>query len=523
MQASEVVIIGAGLAGITAAAAASEAGASVLLVDRGGVGLGTNSAMSNGFFTAPRPDYPPEDYVRDTLEIGRGINRRSYVERVAGLALEAFERARDIGLELSPKRGLYSAPTPRQDVIRGVTMMSAVAKAFKGRPGVKVRTGLQVRRLLKADGRVVGLEGKDAQGQTQRIAAKAVILACGGAGAVYAVNDNMKAIMGQGYTLAAQAGLPLMDLEFVQFYPLVLVEPGLPNTMLYPSYPPGTRLLNAAGEDILALYGISDVNLAINRLRDRLSVAMAQEARKGPVRLDYTQVPADKWDSYPMGLLSHMSFDFKNRPVAVMPGAHFCMGGVAVDELGRTELSGLLACGEMVWGMHGANRRGGNALTECLVSGRLAGQGAARVAAENAAPDLAEVPATEETARPAPSEDNPLRRVRDRLREISWQRAGILRSAEEMALGQSELAQWQRELARCGAADARQEWLAWDLACGGRFMSGVLTASLTRQESRGALLRTDFPEQDDEAWRVNSRLELGPDDTWQVSHQPAEI
>ena len=83
----------------------------------------------------------------------------------------------------------------------------------------------------------------------------AVVLACGGAGAVYAVNDNMKAIMGQGYTLAAQAGLPLMDLEFVQFYPLVLVEPGLPPVMLYPSYPAQARLLNAAGEDILARHG----------------------------------------------------------------------------------------------------------------------------------------------------------------------------------------------------------------------------------------------------------------------------
>jgi succinate dehydrogenase/fumarate reductase flavoprotein subunit len=522
MRKTDVAIIGAGLAGIMAAAAASEAGASVLLVDRGGVGLGTNSAMSNGYFCGPTETYSPEDYVTDTLDIGRGINRRSYVARVAEHAVEAIDYLASLGVELTPGPNFYLAPTPRPDVFRGTGMMSALAKTMRGQAGVSVLSGLQVRRLLKVDGRVAGLEGVDAKGRTQRISAKAVIMACGGAGAVFSVNDNMKAIMGQGYTLAAQAGLPLLDLEFVQFYPLVLVEPGLPAVMLYPSYPAQARLINSSGEDILARHGLSDVNQAIMGLRDKLSEFMAAEAKQGPVRMDYTQVPEEQWSNYPMALLSHMSFDFRSKPVAVMPGAHFCMGGVEVDGLGLTALPGLYACGEMVWGLHGANRRGGNALTECLVSGRLAGQGAAQQALASEVMPLDERATAEPEFGQASSEANPLRGLRDELRDITWQRAGIVRNAGDLTLGQIELEEWRQKLERTTAANPRQEWLRWDLACGGRFVAGMMAASLAREESRGALLRSDFPEQDDKAWRVNSRLGLGPDDDWTVSHQPVE-
>jgi succinate dehydrogenase/fumarate reductase flavoprotein subunit len=522
MHKTDVAIIGAGLSGIVAAAAASQAGAAVLLVDRGGVGLGTNSAMSNGYFCGPTASYPPEDYVADTMEIGRSINRRSYVERIAAQAEAAVSYLASLGVSLTPGPNFYVAPTLREDVFRGTGMMRALARSMRGRAGVKSLTGLQVRRLIKIDGKVAGLEGLDSQGQAVRIAAKAVILACGGAGAVFAVNDNMKAILGQGYTLAAQAGLPLMDLEFVQFYPLVLMEPGLPLVMLYPNYPAEARLINSAGEDILARHGLSDVNHAIKGLRDKLSEIMAGEAREGPVLMDFTKVPDERWSSYPMALLSHMNFDFRSRPVKVMPGAHFCMGGVAVDEKGQTTLPGLFACGEMVWGLHGANRRGGNALTECLVSGRLAGQGAAQAAfGAKAMPLEKPAPAGERSAGPAVKGNN-LHALRERLRQIAWQRAGIVRQADGLHEGQSELAAWKLELERTPVANPRQEWLRWDLACGGRFLAGVLAASLARSESRGALLRSDFPQQDDAAWKVNSCLRLEPGDAWRISHQPVE-
>jgi succinate dehydrogenase/fumarate reductase flavoprotein subunit len=251
----------------------------------------------------------------------------------------------------------------------------------------------------------------------------------------------------------------------VQFYPLVLVEPGLPKVMLYPRYPQGTRLLNAAGQDILARSGIADVNQGIIELRDRLSAAMAREAAQGPVRIDFTQVADEHWSRYPQAILERMRFDFRHQPVAVMPGAHFCMGGVKAGPDGATELPGLFACGEMLWGLHGANRRGGNALTECVVSGRLTGLGAAAYALSQAPP--AEPPQAPDDAG-APNGNQgmaELRALRQRLRDIAWQRAGIERREEDMALGLGELAAWRSDLAATPLDGPRAEWLAWDLGC----------------------------------------------------------
>lgn len=522
MLRADVAIIGAGLAGVVATAAAARAGAQVLLVDRGGMGLGSNSAMSNGAFGGPTTTYPLEQYVQDTIRAGRGLNRRSWVERVAGEVPESFSFFAQLGVELTAHPDLYLAPTPRPDLFRGAGFMATLAERLRGEPGVTRLGGVQVRRVVVEQGRAVGLEGLDVRGGAVRIAAKAVVLAAGGAGAVYAVNDNMKAIMGQGYALAARAGLALWDMEFVQFYPLVLVEPGLPKVMLYPRYPQGTRLINAAGQDILARSGIADVNQGIIELRDRLSAAMAREAAAGPVRVDFTGVDEEHWSCYPLAMLERMRFDFRHKPVAVMPGAHFCMGGVEAGPDGSTAIPGLYACGEMLWGMHGANRRGGNALTECVVSGRLTGLGAAAFARGQGTPARQ---LQEQAPEPSPAPEHggaELRALRQRLREIAWQRAGIERREEDLALGQSELADWQEDMARLPVSGPRPQWLRWDLECAGLFLGAVLSASRARQETRGALLRSDYPEADDGAWLKNSRLELQPQGSWSISHHPVE-
>lgn len=522
MLRTEVAIIGAGLAGVLAAAAAARSGAQVLLIDRGGMGLGSNSAMSNGNFCGPTSQYTLEEYVADTIRAGRGLNRVSWVERVGQEVPASFAFLAEMGVKLAPYSNYYLAPTPKPDVFRGAGFMATLAASLRAEKNLERLGGVQVRRIVMDGGRATGLEGLDAGGRAVRVAAKAVVLAAGGAGAVYAVNDNMKAIMGQGYALAAQAGLPLWDMEFVQFYPLVLVEPGLPKVMLYPRYPQGTRLINAAGQDILARSGIADVNQGIIELRDRLSAAMAREAAAGPVRVDFTGVAEEHWSQYPLAMLNKMRFDFRQKPVAVMPGAHFCMGGVQAGPDGATDIPGLFACGEMLWGMHGANRRGGNALTECVVSGRLTGLGAAAYAGDRDAPQPAQEDSAPLAAQPAERGGAELRALRQRLREIAWQRAGIERREEDMALGQSELAAWQEELARLPVSGPRPQWLRWDLECAGLFLSAVLSASQARQETRGALLRTDYPEADDGAWLKNSRLVLVSEGGWSLSHHPVE-
>ncbi|RJX34987.1 MAG: FAD-binding protein [Desulfarculus sp.] len=506
MAEKTVAVIGAGLAGMMAACAAQEAGAQVELLDRGAIGLGTNSAMSNGWITAPTPDYGPQQYVADTLEIGRGLNRLSYVQQTAELAPEAIDYLRSLGVELVQGAGYYAVQSVRQDVIRGVELVGRVAAAVRARPDIRRRTGVQVLEIIKDQGRAVGVRGLDKQGRPLELAAAAVVLAGGGAGAVYARNDNQRTTLGQAYLLAARAGLPLLDMEFVQFYPIVLAEPGLPSVMIYPSYPPQARLLDAEGQEVLERFGVSDINRGIKVMRDKLSAMMFAEASAGPLRMDLTQAPAEAWRRYPLALLGRLKFDFKNRTVAVAPGAHFCMGGVEIDAQAQTVLPGLFACGEVVWGLHGANRRGGNALCECLVSGRLAGRAASAFAAAN--PVTLPLPLGSPWAAGGPG--FPFRELLKELKDIAWQQAGIERDAAGLELGLVRLAELAQRARRSAAQNPPPAGQAQNLDAAMFMVQAVLTASRVRKESRGALLRRDYPDQDDAAWLCNSVLDYEP-------------
>jgi aspartate oxidase len=516
---SRVIIIGGGLAGITAALAALDSGAQVLLLDRGGLGLGTNSALANGVFAAPTSRHDPRQYQDATLEVGKQLNRPALVAAAAAHAAEAFAFLRPHGLDLSEEATHYSFNSPRPDVFRGAEMMRALAASLRGRAGFTFRGGFQVRELLKTDDRVVGVRGWDRDGRLLELTAGAVILASGGAAAVYARNDNQKSSLGQGWLLAARAGLALWDLEFVQFYPLVLDQPGLPRVMLYPPYPKQARLLDAQGRDLAVAQGMADLNQATQMLRDAFASLVHRAGQSGPVYLDYTAVPEDLWPRYPMALLRTYHHDFRRQPVRVAPGAHFCMGGLRIDAQGRADLPGLLVCGEAAWGLHGANRRGGNALTECVVFGMLAGQEAAKEASSSLMEGESRELSPRPNADPAPGAE--YRALLERLRAIAWLRAGLERDADGIAAGLAEaeaLAMDLTALTPAGPAQARRRD---DLMAGLLFLRGVLLASQARRESRGGFQRGDYPATGGAEWLRHSRLVMEPDGGLSLSQVPA--
>ena len=372
-----VIIIGAGLAGLTAAHAAAKQGATVLVVDRGPIGIGTNSALANGFFAGPSEKYSPEDYIRDTLRAGRGLNRESMVRLVAREAPSAFQRLRSTGVLLKERGAQRAVVSPEPSVIPGVALMRKLADLVKDLEGVHVLPGFQVTGLPCHNGRVCGVRGFNRMGEEMDIEAAAVVLAAGGAGAIYRRHDNQKKILGQGYALAARAGLELWDMEFVQFYPLVLADPRLPALIVYPPFAREAKLVDSSGRSILEKHGLGDVNDAIVRKRDSFSALLFEEAQAGGVFLDLREVPASAWDVHPLAIFKKLRFNFREKPVAVAPAVHFTMGGLRTGETCETDIGGLFACGEILWGLHGANRMGGNALTECVVSGAVAGRAAA--------------------------------------------------------------------------------------------------------------------------------------------------
>ncbi|RLB07274.1 MAG: hypothetical protein DRG50_03300, partial [Deltaproteobacteria bacterium] len=459
----DVVVIGAGCAGMVAALEAQVQGAEVVIIDRGPIGIGSNSALSNGVFAGPTMHYSPEEYIRDTIQTGKEINCELLVRLMAKEAPHAFSLLRSLGIELVELARNYVIKSPCPELIPGVTLVRVLAERIKNLRGVDKLTGLYVTEILKNSGEVFGVRGFDRAGEDAVIYAPTVVLASGGAAAIYLRSDNQKGIMGQGYYLAAKAGLDLWDMEFVQFYPFVIAEPGLPSFLLYPPYPKEARLLDADGKDILKKYDIDNPNEAILTRRDEFSTVLFEECLRGPLYMDYRSVPDSAWERHPLSLLRRMKFDFRSKLFAVSPAAHFFIGGVRIDEEGQTSLPGLFACGEVAWGLHGANRMGGNALTECIVFGRIAGRNAAKYAFihHRSSSNLGRL--SEGLSRHRSSNQRMLGELRRRIREIAWRYAGVVRSEREMREGLTKLTDLEMELKTIVPQTVSERRLWWDL------------------------------------------------------------
>jgi aspartate oxidase len=502
---TDVIVVGAGLAGLMGAGEACGQGAGVLLVSRIGIGLATNSGISNGVIAGPTRSYALDEYIRDTRLIGKGLNSLAHIEAVAREIGPAITLLRQAGCTITEAHEHYAVGPSRPDGIPGVTLMKTVAASVKKSPNLAVRTGFQVTGILRHDGRVCGVEGIDQTGRYAQIHAPAVILATGGAGAAYLRNDNQKRALGQGYAMALRAGLELRDLEFVQFYPFIHAQPGVPAMLLYPPVPENARLINAAGRDLTEKYGLGNLNELILKKRDALSALLHDEMRAGPLCMDYRAVPADHWTHPPLAMLAKLKFDFRHRPFAIAPGAHFFMGGIRTEPDTRTDLPGLFACGEVAWGLHGANRRGGNALAECLVFGRIAGERAARWALSH---PLSGRP--EPTDRPKhvsfgrPSALARLRQTDRRFRKVAWDHAGLVRTEEGLRTGLVLLSEVEADLNAIEPGTAAEFNQRSDQLGACLVLRAIFAASLARQESVGSFKRKDFPNEQERSTFGNS-------------------
>ncbi len=517
----EVIVIGGGCAGIIAALEAEKTGASVMLIGKSAIGIGTNSALSNGIFAGPTPQTSREEYIRRTLQAGKGLNREPWVHWVAKEAPQAFSLLRSFGLELEEITGRYIVKSSRPDVIPGLTLMRALATRIGESSRIEVVRDFYVTEILRNEEKVYGVEGFGKTGGESVVEAPAVILATGGAGAIYSRNDNQKNIVGQGYFLAARAGLDLWDMEFIQFFPLVIAEPGLPSQAVFSPHPKGTKLVNDEGEDLLQKHEIDDLNEAIKTKRDDLSAALFKEGLRRTVYIDYRKVPLSSWEKHPLSLLRRIHFDFQKNPLSVSPAAHFFMGGVRTDENGRTSLPGLFACGEVVWGLHGANRMAGNALTETVVFGKAAGRNAAHYALSHGPAILPPKRSLKDFSRHLFSSKETFPKIRKQMREVAWRCAGVVRSEEGMREGLTQLTKLGKELEGIMPQTISDRKLKYDLTSAAFVLKAILTAGLQREETRGAFIREDFPEQDDFNWKKNSCLtyRMG-EENFSVDHFP---
>jgi succinate dehydrogenase/fumarate reductase flavoprotein subunit len=520
---TDILVIGSGLAGLLSALEAEKAGLHVLMVGKFTIGMGTNTSLANGAFTASNSSFSKEDHLQATLESGKGLSQGRLVKTLVEKGPEALKRLRDYGVPVLERGMGYIMDRPEgSSQLPGILLIKPLVERLKN-SSIKVLPGLVIFDLVVEEGRVKGAFGFLKDGKPYLIRSKAVVLSTGGAGAIYRRNDNQRSILGDGYGLALRAGLPLFDLEFVQFYPFVLGEPRLSSFLLYPPYPKEVKLFDEKGEDLLERFNLrGDLNWAVIVRRDRLSIALYNMIQTGDVFFDLTQVPREKWERYPLNFLKKSKFPFHQRPFLVSPAVHFFMGGVEIDEKGATSLPGLFAAGEVTWGIHGANRLGGNALTECAVFGIVSGQSAAEYVREKEEGQGISTLFSENLMkrwgrraeaylRKRRGSFDPPRDLLKDLKDLAWRNASPVREEGSLKEGLERLASISKRIDEVYPATLKDLFRKRDLENVALLLKAILKGSLLRTESRGSFFRKDFPDQDDTHWLKNTcyRLKKG--------------
>ncbi|HVC57489.1 MAG TPA: FAD-binding protein [Stellaceae bacterium] len=544
----DVLIVGAGGAGMYAALAAARAGAErVLLADKSLVGRGGATVMAQMTVAAALGEECPDDWTAhldDTLAAGRGLCDEGLA---AVLCREAPARIREMeewrvgwARRADGHIAQVTAPghsRPRCCYVDFLNTGPAVAATLRRQIGhvaaIRRISNLTVTDIVTADGEAAGAVALDAAtGEPVTVAARAVIIATGGLTRLYRRNSASANMGGEGYALALGAGAELVDMEFVQFFPIGHLAPrlvGMDPIMWDPfRYKLGGRLLDGNGREFLTDYG-SDETAGYTTPRDiathaiQHEVAAGRGSPHGGVYLSFAHVPSAALAAAFGPVIERLAkngIDLGQMPVEVAPIAHYHMGGIAVDERMASTVPGLFAAGEATGGANGANRLSGNAIPEALAFGERAG----RFAASHAA---ARSPAWERRRAAAAVE-----RIRgraagrggevsaaallDELRALMWSHVGPLRSAAGLAHAVTRLAAMGAALPDLAIApgSASNPMLAdwFELRAGLTAAEAVAKAALGREESRGAHQREDFPETD-AALACHQRVRLMPDGT----------
>jgi succinate dehydrogenase / fumarate reductase flavoprotein subunit len=578
----DVLIIGAGGAGLRAAIEASAAGVSVGLVCKSLLGK-AHTVMAEGGIAAALANVDERDnwkvHFADTMRGGQYVNNWRMAELHAKEApdrvreLEAwgavFDRTKD-GRILQRNFGGHKYPRLAHVGDRTGLEMIRTLQDHGVHQGIDVHMEQTILSLLKDGERVVGAFGYERErGRFKIFRAKAVVLATGGIGRAYKITSNSWEYTGDGHSLAYEAGAELLDMEFIQFHPTGMVWP--PSVMgilvtegvrgdggtltnkegrrfMFDDIPENYRIQTADNEEEGWRYCQGDKNARRPPellTRDHVSRCIVREIKEGRgsphggVFLDISWIKkklpnAEEYIKRKLPSMYHQfkqlaDIDITKEPMEVGPTTHYIMGGVRVDpDTQMSRVAGLFAAGECAAGINGANRLGGNSLSDLLVFGKRAGEFAAKFAKENSLGkvDNAKVDVAAREAL-APFEqsggENPYE-VQQDLQEIMQDSVGIVRHESEMKSALEHLGKFWQDVKCVGITGNREFNPGWHTALDLKNLltvsEAITRAALERKESRGAQFREDYPNKDDAFGNVNTIISKTADGSMQVRLEP---
>jgi len=523
---ADVIVVGSGIAGLTAALRARRLGRTVLMVTKATVDAGSTRWAQGGIAAALSEEDSPAEHLHDTLVAGVGLCDEEAVRVLVTEGPEAVRDLIDIGARFDMDASGAIALTREGGHLRdriahaggdatGAEISRALVAAVQLDPGIEVIENALALDLLTDDtgaaqGITLHVMGSGQRDGIGAALAPAVILATGGFGQVFGQTTNPYVSTGDGVALALRAGAEVADLEFVQFHPTVMwlgpLAQGQQPLVSEAVRGEGAVLLDSAGERFM----VGEHPLADLAPRDVVAKAIMRRMRdEGTphVWLDGRMLGADTWlQRFPTILESCRSrgIDPVTDLIPVAPAQHYVSGGVRTDLFGRATITGLYACGEVACtGVHGANRLASNSLLEGLVFAR-------RIVSALEVDDLVEREADE----PDVSDGLLPHVIRRPMQQAMDSEAGVLRSRGSLTMAEATL---ERVGASGGSHPSTEDWETTNLH---QISTVLVHHALLREETRGSHWRDDYPERDDERWRVRLVTRLEEDGSLRTRTEP---
>lgn len=504
----DVLVLGGGIAGLRATMAIDPR-LSALIVTKDRLTESNSTYAQGGIAGVLAPDDCFDNHVADTLSAGANLCDRQVVEMVVREAPAHIRQLIEWGTVFDREAGELLLGR------EGGHSHNRIAHALGDATGREIMRAMTVRAqevlqaqiwqdtftidLLTHEGRCRGALVWNPQHGKTFVWAKQTILATGGAGQIFRESTNPPVATGDGHAIAYRAGAELRDMEFMQFHPTVLYIAGSSRMLITEAIRgEGGHLVDAAGKRFMPEYD-QRAELAPRDVVSQAIVDRMAATHHPCVYLDLSHLPGDAVRKrFPNIAKSCAEFgiDITLDRIPVRPGAHYMIGGLSVDQQGRTTLPGLWASGEVTSsGLHGANRLASNSLLEGLVYGAHAGEGAS--AAALAEGDTYQAIPLENPLLEPHDEPLDLQDIRNSLKSLMWRAAGVRRAGDQLRAAGDTIEHWCRYALSRQFADPE----GWELQNMLTVSRVIIEAALRREESRGVHLRSDFPEQDDEHWR----------------------